>query len=677
MNKNKEIEKAIDKGIKFLKKSQARDGSFISLTSPSSHSFKKAVKCESVFSSALVLSSLNLFKESKEIDIIKKNTANFLLSQKSEHWTFNYWARDSKQSKKMPYPDDLDDTSCTLAALYEHDPDLIDGEVLAKAVIVLTALEQKEGGPYSTWLVPPDAKAVWKDIDLAVNNNIAYFLSQHDVELPGIIELTEEAIKSKKYISPYYPNKYPIIYFISRWYRGKLKDVIAKQLLKELNSQKIKLNALDTALSVSALLNFEVSHEQVEAGISHILKSQTKTAKDKTSGNFWKPYLFYTGINPVGDKKMYYAGSSALTTAFCLETLNKFKSQSSNSKIPTKKSKIESEENIHKEVIKKAKQRFSILKNDLKKQALKILNKTIKADKDKQIVLLPHFFQNSLNSLTSRQGLDVNDELIIELGLANLYGWIAYTIYDDFLDEEGNPKLLPVANVCLRELTEIFENVLPEEIGFKEFFNKVMDTVDGANAWEVLNTRCLTLTKSKSLKLPNYGNLKQLAEKSLGHALGPAAVLFSLGYKENSKEVKSLMAFFKHYIIARQLNDDAHDWEKDLKNGQINAVAVQILKKFRSIKSKLLKTKHKITNKKEIIDDKDIEKLQQIFWNDVVVGVSDNILKHTTLAEKKLKVLSIINEKSLIEKILKPIENSAHKTQHEHKEAFKFLKAYK
>lgn len=662
----KNIEKTINNGIRFLAKSQARDGSFPSLTSSNPRSFNGASKCQSVFSSALILSCLNALKDFPETNSIKRKTADFLLSQKSEHWTFNYWARESKQAKTMPYPDDLDDTSCALSALYEYNPDLIDGEVLAKAVNVLTALEEKEGGPYRTWLVPPDAPQVWKDIDLAVNNNVAYFLSQHDVVLSGIIKLTESAIRDKEYSSPYYPNKYPIIYFISRWYKGKLRNTIIAQLFEELNKPTKRINPLDTALTVSALLNFDVPHEKVEKGINYLLKMIRRPA----SNHYWKPYLFYTGINPIhqlhsgqaSKKKKYYAGSSTLTTAFCLEALNKFKVESQ--KFQPKDgpplagkvndSEIKSEEKIYKTVIKKARQRFLSLDTDLRKQVLKILSKTLKGDKDKQIILLPYFFKNSL---TPKLNLTVKDDFVVELGLANLYGWMAYTIYDDFLDEEGDPKLLSVANLCLRELTIIFNNLLSREISFTKFANKVLDTIDSANAWEVLNTRCLTN------KIPNYGNLSKLEEKSLGHALGPLAILFSLGYKENSREVKALLSFFKHYIIARQLNDDAHDWEEDLKKGHINAVGAQILKKAQSSKSKTKKL--------------DIEKLQYVFWHYTIVDVGSDIIHHIKLAKNDLKKISIIKNTSLLNKLLIPVEGSAKGALKERKEAMKFLKAYK
>ncbi len=296
---------------------------------------------------------------------------------------------------------------------------------------------------------------------------------------------------------------------------------------------------------------------------------------------------------------------------------------------------------------------------------MRVLKATLERDKDKQIVLMPLFFKISLG----KNGKTVSKNLLVQLGLANLYGWIAYTIYDDFLDDEGKPKLLSVANLTLRELTTIFNTVLPKKTGFQAFFHKIMDMIDAANTWEVMNCRLQIQNstvsadrqefKTQGFPIPNYGNLSRLADRSLGHALGPLAILFSLGFTSKSSEIKNLMKFFKHFLIARQLNDDAHDWEKDLKMGHVNAVGSQILKKA---KHKKLKT--------------EIDQLQKIFWYETVVDICQTVLKHTRLAQKALKEISIITNSSLLKKLLVSIEDSAQKALKERKETLKFLGIY-
>ena len=284
------IYEIIDWGEEFLSQHQQQNGSFLSVSSDSS-SFKDGYTFPSLFSTTLILLSLADLKDTPKIALIKDKMANFLMSQKNENFSFNYWDRKSKEYKDIPYPDDLDDTFCALAALYKYDQHLFDGNTLRKITLLLTAMEEKVGGPYQTWIVKKDAPSVWKDIDLAVNSNIAYFLSLLDISLPNINALIESMIKNKMISSPYYPTIYPIIYFISRFYTGKHRDRLTKLLLKDYQQQ----NPLNQSLIILSLLNFNVSSAQITP-IVQALTSHTYTSLEK-------PYPFYVGVNPKRDRK--------------------------------------------------------------------------------------------------------------------------------------------------------------------------------------------------------------------------------------------------------------------------------------------------------------------------------------------------------------------------------------
>ncbi|MCP6718944.1 MAG: hypothetical protein KJI71_01755 [Patescibacteria group bacterium] len=661
MIKAQSIDKSINKGVDSLVKNQLKDGSFLSLSSFNPKGFSKVRKYHSTFPASLILSSLNTLKETPRTQEIKRKTADFLLSQKSEHWSFNYWKRDSEESKIMPYPDDLDDTACALAALFKYSPKIIDGAAMGKFIMTLTALEEKEGGPYRTWLVRPDAEEVWQDVDLAVNSNIAYFLSLQDVSLDNFNTLIERAIDDRNYSSPYYPSEYPIIYFISRFYRGdKIQKIIDFLLSKQDGDGKWD-NPLNTALVISAFFNFGFGPDKLEKSISYLIK--------KGQPGFWMPYVFC--IDPAIKGRKYYAGSSALTTAFCLEALEKYLNSSQDKKIirktvPVKTEEIKEQTKIYNSISQEAIKRCSELNQDLKKQVLNQLARTLKKNKDKQIVLLPYFFKTAL----VKNGENISGQKLKLLGLANLYGWIAYTIYDDFLDDEGEPKLLSVANLMLRDLTTIFNNVLPPESGFHTFFHQIMDALDAANTWEVNN--CRIDIRNNQLKipntLPNYGNFTKIAERSLGHMLGPTAILFSLGYTEKSSEIKNLTSFFKHYLTARQLNDDAHDWEEDIKKGHINSVGSAVLRKWREMTP--------FKKQKEINILKIMPDLQKISWQEVMPGICQNVLKQTELAKKSLLKIPPISNPSIMVDLLVPVRRSAEKALTEREEAIKFLKAY-
>jgi len=639
------FEKIIDQGINFLLGQQQKNGSFLGLSSASRTSFRISQEYRTIFPTFLVLSCLQTLEETPKIKIIKQKAAKFLLSQKSEYWSFNYWVRNSKESRKMPYPDDLDDTFCALAALYQYNSGLIGGAEMARIVTLLTAMEKREGGPYRTWLVPKTADKIWQDVDLVANSNIAYFLSLQDISLPNINALIERAIDDGAYYSPYYPSIYPVIYFIARFYRGEKADRTKKFLLAKRQKGGKWVNPINTALATSALLNLGVPPKEIKTSIDYLVSQQIKDG--------WKPYPLC--LDPEIKGKKYYAGSSAVTTALCLEALGKYESKF---KIAVQSSKItDKAEEISQKLADKAKRRFSVLNGELKKIALTTLKKTFEKDKDKQIALLPYLFKLSLGKTKK----DIPSQMLVQLGLTNLYGWMAYTIYDDFLDDEGEPELLSLANVCLRESTTIYGNLLPEESGFSVFLEKIVDTIDAANTWEVVHCR-FNPKHIPTSNIPDYGDYSRLADRSLGHALGPVAILFSLGYNASSSEVKNLIKFFKHYLIARQLNDDAHDWEDDLKKGRINAIGAQVLthfssrKKYNSIRATL-------------------PELRKVFWVKVFKGVYEKILYHTSQARRLLQS-GLIKEASFLERLVFSVEQAAQMGIKEQVESMKFLEAY-
>lgn len=644
-------DEVLRKGISFLANEQQKNGGFLSLSSSQTNDFNHAKKYHSPFFASLIFSATVILPKTPELGKLHKSTAQFLLSQKSAYWSFNYWERDGKEASTIPYPDDIDCTLCALSALQMYDPSIIDGEVIGMVATMLTATEEKEGGPYRTWLVPDDSPHEWKDIDLGVNNNVAYFLSLQGVSLPSLKKLTEGAIQNKNYTSPYYPIPYSIIYFISRWYKGKGVNDIKDFLLKK-QKNGVWENPLCTALALLSLHNLsaKISPVIMQKGIDYLIKTQKKDGG-------WKSYAF--SIDPTIGGKNYYAGSSALTTAFCLEAIYKLKTKDEKQK-NTKKSSKSDEEKMQKNIIKSARARFSMLGDDVKKQFDIALTRVRKMDKDNHITLLPYLFFKSLSSEEQNKIKGNKDELVANLCQANLYGWIAYTIYDDILDEEGDPKLLSVANVCLREVTHIYERVAVEYPEVAKTFHTTLDTIDSANGWEVSNCR------DKSwLHIPDYGDLSPLANRSLGHALGPIALFLILGYKENSPEIQGLRTFFEHYLIARQLNDDAHDWEDDLKKGHINAVGAQVLTKASG---------RAFTHAREKGDFLLMEKL---FWNTIIDAVCRNVTTHTLLAQKALKKFAhCTKESTLFTTILAGPEAMVAKTKKEKSDTLKFLKTF-
>jgi len=651
--KHKNINEAIKLGTNFLTKSQRKDGSLPSFIS-ASRRFDNPEEKQSVFPTCLILSSLSGLDHSTDIKKIKDKAVKFLLNQKSEFWSWNYWRRNSRESKSTPYPDDLDDTCCALVALISTDSKNVPVKAIAKAVNLLAYCESKEGGPYYTWITPPDADKSWKDIDLAVNSNVAFFLSLQGVALPNLVALAERAIKSEKYDSVYYHSPYPVIYFISRWYRGKMKDKIIAYLLKKRLKNNSWGDPLKTALAVNALINLGYEKERLAESVGYILENQV--------GGKWKASPLIIELQK--KKQTYYSGSAELTTAFCLEALGKFSERSESMKGGRKAGMDDEAKRVHKKIIEIVDRTFSRFDPEMVNDFSNVKKKILKGDGVNAITLLPYYFRKSLGKKS------IDETIAIKLGAAGFYGWMAYTIYDDFFDDEGDPKVLSLANVCLRELVSIYDSEFSNDENFLKFFRNIMDRIDSANFWETNNCRAKTSGSRLTIpdRLPDYGNMKRLADRSIGFVLGPVAILYLHSGNIESMEIKSLVAFFENYIIARQLNDDAHDWEEDIKAGRLSPAVTSVLKKYaKQIGKKSVK---------EIDLNKEIGELQKIFWHEVIQDICGKTLFHIKKARKHLLDITAMENKAAFEGMLASVENSAREALAEQKEMLEFLKEY-
>lgn len=635
---NLKIDEAISRGIKLLCKEQTFSGNFLSQTSSDPKNFSHGKKCDSVFSTAIILLCIKDIDNNKQIRSIRNKAIKFLLGQASKNWSYNYWRRGSRQFKTMPYPDDLDDTFCSLAAIYKKDKKLLDGKAMAAITSLLIGCEAKIGGPYRTWIVGNKAPKIWKDIDLAVNSNIGFFLSLQNISLPSIDKLIDDAIKTGNISSPYYPTLYPIIYFFSRFYKGKRRCQIIDYILKTQDKEfSYNKNPLDTAIAVSSLINLGYK-KNLEENIKFMLNHK------------WSAYPLYTGIVPGSKKEKHYAGSRALTSAFCIEALDKYR------KLSVKKKFIQPEFAIINAKIKaKTLQTLSRILPQIK--AEKFLDEFLKYDRDNQVVLLPAFFAHSLNTKS------IEKNFLIKLGFANLLGWIAYTIYDNFIDEEGEIEKLPIANLCLRELASIYRSLFPDQFFYENYFQKIMDGIEKSNNWEIANCRLKKKGEGPFAinKLPNFSDYSILADRSFGHALGPLAILHKLNFKPNSCEVIYAKKYFKHYLIARQLMDDAHDWKDDLNKGQINSSSALIFKK----------------RAKKTVDQSDLRKLEEIFWHNISPKIFNEILFNLKIAKDSLDKIDALEDMSTLKVLLEKIEKAANEGISERKKTLQFLKEIK
>lgn len=617
------IYRATYRAIRFIQESQSSDGAFFD--SPSIFATSTILRC---------IKSLESFDITKSVS---ENGVRFLLSKKSKNWSWNYWPSQSH------CPDDLDDTFSALSAINLYDERLITGEAWAYISRILILCEIDTGGPYKTWIMPPGIKDKnWDDIDVVVNSNIACFLKSKNVQMPMLIKYTEKVIQDSvingKYDSKYYDDL-AILYFISRWYTGGLTKILQRQVLRLRCADGDWGNPLRNALAISTLTAIGTPPEIFLDAVAGLADSMTK----------FESIPFY--IESIDASKPTYACSATLTASLCAEALSLFEQKYLSIATPLTAPIAKSEENhIHDKIISIVKNCIDQFPTNTRHQAHEILNRI---NSDKQITLLSYYFaKNSaaLNDIDTKTIIDIS----VEIGMANVYGWLAYTIYDNILDNEKSDlsHLLPVANVCFMKALEIYDHVNGGNI--RAISKDLIIKMEKANAREKETLPLAGISRE------NHGEsnipLDTLADKSMPHALGPIS-LFIIKEKDPSP----IIGFFKHYLIAKQLNDDAHDWQDDLKRGFINSVGSMLISEYFSESSK---------------KSLKISELSEIFQRKILDTVSMHISSEASKARAYLENISDDWDISYFNNMLKPLEKSATRAVIERDSILDFISSY-
>lgn len=317
----------------------------------------------------------------------------------------------------------------------------------------------------------------------------------------------------------------------------------------------------------------------------------------------------------------------------------------------------------HEHIVERVTLAFKTLPAPLRKPALGMANHICRADQEREITQLPAFFASSLKKRPAR----ITEELIRLLGTANVYVWIAYTIYDDILDNEGDAHLLPVANVALRRALDCYQRAASGKTGFAAYMAEVFDATDTANAWEVTHCRFEISQVEDRIsigELPDYGNRMVLARRSYPHALGPMAIMAVYGFDPKSNTWRIMQTAFRHFIIARQLNDDLHDWQSDLLSGQINYVVAVLLRTLRVHVGVYALSSFMPT-------------LKQHFWQHVLPEICQTILKHITLSRQAFVRSGLLKPDNDIEHLLATMECSAKEALVKREDGQRFLQTFK
>jgi hypothetical protein len=616
------IQEAINSGVGFLKNEQDKNIFF---------------GFETIFPLVLILDCLNEV-DSNKAKKISRRIKEILIKEKSKNWSFNYWLKDSSKRKSEPYPDDLDDTFCALAALIRFKKTIIKGKDLAKIINLLLICEKNEGGPYRTWIVPKEKSKNWSDTDLAVNSNTAYFLKLQKVKLKNLNNFIEDAIENNKIYSPYYKGELPVLYFISRFYKGRYKKTLKQKLTKYLSAES---SSLTLALAISSLikLGYHIKTDWVKTLIS----------KQSKSGS-WPDEDFYYYKEKGQSRK--FIGSKSISTAFVLETISLI------CKSESKDRTIKEISNFQNSIKKAVRNKFKHYPVELRDEIDLLITKITKKDKYGTASMMPFWVHKSLLIKNKKK---INNNLLLRLCQNSLLGWCSFFLYDQIIDENNKSEFLPLANILCREMEiDFLELPIDKETGFFDLYKKIMQEMELCN-WNELQKLRFNWDKN-NLKMKKF-NFDYLGKRSMGYALSSIAIFCHLGLNINSAEVRKLLNFFRYFIIAKQMNDDSHDWFEDLKKCNINSANYYIIKKYNGNLNKL---KNAMTRQ---------ESIKKEFWETVIPNFCLKIVGYSNKAKENLMGIKMIRKEYLV-KLNKKNITIAKTALNERNQALEFINHY-
>lgn len=291
----------------------------------------------------------------------------------------------------------------------------------------------------------------------------------------------------------------------------------------------------------------------------------------------------------------------------------------------------------------------------LRQQAFAAINALSRVDKSAEVGLLPLMYAQSMRARPA----SMTDVLCRDLGIANIFCWVAYTIFDDFIDSEGVAATMPVAAYAQRAMLKKYMDITNSEEIYR-LVSEVFNTMDEANSWELNHCRAEVNNGVVKLEsLPQYSDLHFLYERSLGHALGPLL----LQQRVDASRVGSLRRALCSYLIARQLNDDLHDWVEDLSAGRISVVVAQLLKDA-GIRSGSVNVTSLLPT------------LQKVFWQTTAPAMCQLTLNYCQDARNQLNRMVSVRQQSPILGLIQHLEEGIHHSQRLRTNGDQFLRSW-
>jgi hypothetical protein len=327
-------ERAILKGIDFLRRSQLPNGEFRTLVARDENLTVKARLDPSCFATAHIVSSLASLRRNECQPLIAR-AANFLMSEKQAGALWKFWT--SRHPGCLAITPDMDDTAMVSLALQDA------GQKIPRNLPVFHG-NRNASGLFYTWILrrPSHLRSPWcwwailrgqigndqtgffstgqanpDDVDAVVNANAIRLLwkdsslvSQSVIWLRKVLSAGEAEISDR-----YYQSRHALCYSIARGARDGIPSfrdmggLVTRSVLSNLKD----VTAQKSALSLLSLSVWQPEHPHLSSMADFLISRQHEEGS-------WPGEAYYYG----GWKRVLQWGSPELTTAFCVEALARY-----------------------------------------------------------------------------------------------------------------------------------------------------------------------------------------------------------------------------------------------------------------------------------------------------------------------------------------------------------------
>ena len=458
----------------------------------------------------------------------------------------------------------------------------------------LTKSEKMEGGPY--YSSPSNKK-----IDIATNILICCCLQIEQVLLPSLDTLIRKSIQDMAYESDYC-NEIFTLFILSHDIEQRDREKIIEHILKA-----EKRNEIEASLSIIALRNLGYD-EHYPNIVQQITYTPLKIITLPDQEIFLTPALTRL-IHIRASKEATNVSTEEVAMLNKINTLHDAKTTN--------------------------------LGKEMKLAMQRTMQQTEISNTDKQMLLMPYY----IRELLKNRNMSLSDDKIAEHCLHNIYFWNAFIIYDDFWDEDEKaaPQNLPIANFFHRNYISYCEKAFRDNRQLSSMFNEWMSKMEEANHREISCFR--TIAKGEKLSIPKevpeYGDYTIKFWPSSGHAIISLAALVEMGYTPTSSVFSCIKEYFIHYLVARQISDDLHDWKEDLDRGNLSIVTTEIIRLW----------KNSFPEEKEINLKRDYIMLTNYFWR-ATEKICNIALSHLEKANKALSSIDTIKRNGYLYHLL-------------------------